>query len=261
MSNIRKSSLESVRWFGHGMGAFAMFLVVSFWSTFVIAGMPDFTPDETTRRLVLTDAGRLRYEAVSFFLVVLLLSAVAVRFLWNRLGKDFAFLPRLSLGKALGIVMAWGLLVLVVLTMIALAREMMTPGSWRKQGLLYTLDVAKAAESADGHAAQAAAAEQDALRRKGLEDLKDALWEYAAAHHRKLPPADDSAIPRRRWQVPESFGARYGYVAGLSTADDSRIVAFEPALHGEQRFVLRVNGRIELLSSDAIRKQLTEAAP
>ena len=33
----------------------------------------------------------------------------------------------------------WGLLFLVVLTMIAAARETMTPGSWRKKGLLYEL--------------------------------------------------------------------------------------------------------------------------
>ena len=44
----------------------------------------------------------LRYEAISFFLVVLLLSALVVRWLWNRLALDFPKLPRMTFGKALG---------------------------------------------------------------------------------------------------------------------------------------------------------------
>ena len=96
---------------------------------------------------MLTEAGQFRYEAISFFLVMLLLSALAVRLLWNYLARDFTALPRISFARSLGVVGVWGLLVLVVLTMIAAAREMMTPGSWRKQGLLYTL-----ADSASGQA-------------------------------------------------------------------------------------------------------------
>ena len=103
------------------------------------AGMPTFVPDESTRRLVLSESGRLRYEAISFFLVVLLLSALVVRWLWNRLALDFPKLPRITFGKALGVVVLWGLLFLVVLTMIAATREMMTPGVWEKQGLLYKI--------------------------------------------------------------------------------------------------------------------------
>ena len=103
------------------------------------AGMPTFVPDELTRRWVLSESGRLRYEAISFFLVVLLLSALVVRWLWNRLAIDFPKLPRMTFGKALGVVVLWGLLFLVVLTMIAATREMMTPGVWEKQGLLYKI--------------------------------------------------------------------------------------------------------------------------
>ncbi len=109
------------------------------WPAIAWAGMPTFVPDESTRRLVLSDSGRLRYEAISFFLVVLLLSALVVRWLWNRLALDFPKLPRMTFGKALGVVVLWGLLFLVVLTMIAATREMMTPGVWEKQGLLYKI--------------------------------------------------------------------------------------------------------------------------
>jgi hypothetical protein len=241
-----------------GMAAIAGYLFLSLCSSLAFAGMPEFIPDESTRRLVLTDAGRVRYEAISFFLFTLLLSAFAVRFLWNRAAKDFDFLPRISFGKAVGVVVAWGLLVLVVLTMIAAAREIMTPGSWRKQGLLYTLDSEAAKPAAPPRDSDA---ELRALRRKNLEELKAALWKYAAAHDRNLPPADDASIPDKAWEVPESFGARYGYVAGLSESDDPRIVVFEPAVHGDQRFVLRLNGRIDLLSTGAIRKELQQVMP
>jgi hypothetical protein len=101
------------------------------------AGMPD--PAKFVEVWRLTDSGVRRYEAVSFFLLVLLLSAVAVRFLWNFLARDFPKLPRIGFRQSLGMVLVWGLLFLVVLTMIAGARELMTPGTWQKKGLLYSL--------------------------------------------------------------------------------------------------------------------------
>jgi hypothetical protein len=75
--------------------------------------------------------------AISFFLVVLLASAMAVRWLWNGLAREFPRLPRLPYGKALAVVLLWGLLFLVVLTMIATARDLMMPGMWEKKWLLY----------------------------------------------------------------------------------------------------------------------------
>ncbi len=206
---------------------------------------------------MLTEAGRLRYEAVSFFLVMLLLSALAVRLLWNYLARDFPALPRLSLTKSLGVVATWGLLLLVVLTMIAAAREMMTPGSWQKQGLLYTLADAPTAQQSHNDAAS----DVNEVRRKRLEELKAALWQYAAQHNGELPPANHLAVPEKLWEVGGIVGARYRYVAGLSLSQDARIVVFEPAVHGDQRFVLRLNGRIELLSSDTIRKELQQVTP
>lgn len=84
----------------------------------------------------LTDA-EMRCQAISFFLIVLLLSAVVVRWQWNRLAKDFPRLPRIDYVKSSAIVVLWGLLCLVVLTMIAGTRELMEPGIWRHDGLLY----------------------------------------------------------------------------------------------------------------------------
>lgn len=78
-------------------------------------------------------------QAISFFLVALLLCAWAVKGLWNVLRKDLNWLPTLSYGRSLSLVVLWGLLFVVVLTMISGARELMTPGAWRKQGWTYRL--------------------------------------------------------------------------------------------------------------------------
>lgn len=97
---------------------------------YLLAGMPTFN---------LSDVARLRLDAISFFLGVLLLIAWGVKGLWNALAKDFPRLPRMSYGRAIGVMSLWGLLFVIVLTMISGARELMTPGAWEKQGATYKL--------------------------------------------------------------------------------------------------------------------------
>jgi hypothetical protein len=87
------------------------------------AGMPSVN---------LADVARMRVQTISFFLAGLLLSSWVVQLLWNYLRRDFTALPRLTYGKALGVVVLWGLLFVLVLTMISGARELMTPGAWEK---------------------------------------------------------------------------------------------------------------------------------
>ena len=94
------------------------------------AGMPSVT---------LSDVARMRVQTISFFLMGLLGSAALVQLLWNFLRRDFTSLPRLNYWRALAVVVLWGLLFVVVLTMISGARELMTPGAWEKQGLTYKL--------------------------------------------------------------------------------------------------------------------------
>ena len=101
------------------------------------AGMPMPLPTEIVQHLRLTESAHAGFQAISFFLVVLLLSVVVVRWLWNGLAREFPKLPRLTFGKSLGLVVLWSLFFLVVLTMIAVSRELMTPGAWEKEGLLY----------------------------------------------------------------------------------------------------------------------------
>src|SRR5437016_1584825 len=86
-----------------------------------LAGMPSVN---------LTDIARLRLETLSFFLFVFLACAKVVQLIWNGLTRDFPRLPRLGYWRSVGLVGLWGLLFLVVLTMISGARELLTPGAW-----------------------------------------------------------------------------------------------------------------------------------
>jgi hypothetical protein len=97
---------------------------------FILAGMPSFS---------LSDVAKLRVEAISFFLVVLLLSAFVVQRLWNSLTKDFPRLPRMSYRRSLMVITLWGFVFVLVLSMISGARELMTPGAWEKVGATYKL--------------------------------------------------------------------------------------------------------------------------
>ena len=95
-----------------------------------LAGMPSYT---------LTDVARMRLETISFFTVAFLVFAALVKLLWNCLAADFPKLPRMTYTKALAAVVLWGLLFMLVLTMISGARELLTPGAWEKKGATYQL--------------------------------------------------------------------------------------------------------------------------
>lgn len=109
----------------------AVVVVVTTLSVPALAGMP--VP------WTLRDVARMRVEAISFFLAVLLASAGMIQWIWNALRKDFARLPRLNYWRSLGLVAIWGLLFVVVLTMVSGARELMTPGAWERNGATYRL--------------------------------------------------------------------------------------------------------------------------
>jgi hypothetical protein len=197
-----------------------------------LAGMPSIT---------LTDVARLRLQSISFFVFGFLMAAWFIQLLWNYLRRDFTRLPRLSYGKAVAVVGLWGLLFILVLTMISGARELMTPGAWVKQGATYRL--ADQAFTGDPALAEA--------RRHKLETLRVALWEYAIAHEGRFPSdVSDPAIAADRWQVPDPSGMRYLYVAGRHLSSRAEPLAFEPELFGSDRLVLLSNGEIRAMSSD-----------
>src|SRR5262245_26463838 len=150
-----------------------------------LAGMPRASA-------VLEEMPKLRLQSISFFLAGFLLSSLLIQLLWNALRKDFPVMPRLSYLRAVGLVSLWGLLFVLVLTMISGARELMTPGAWEPQGATSRL-ANKAAPATD---------EADAVtaRREHLQRLKDALWEYSKKHDGQFPTSQtDTAIPEERW--------------------------------------------------------------
>jgi hypothetical protein len=87
----------------------------------------------------LREVAKMRLQSLSFFLMVLLVSAAVIRLIWNSLRKDFVRLPHLTYFKSLGLVLLWGLLFVLVLAMISGARELLTPGAWQKNGATYRL--------------------------------------------------------------------------------------------------------------------------
>jgi len=204
-----------------------------------LAGMPSVTP-------VLTELGRMRLQNLSFFFVGFLFSAFLIQRLWNYLGRDFTILPRLSYCKALGLTTLWGLLFILVLTMISGARELMTPGAWEKKGATYKL----------ANAEVPSAAEKDRMRRDQIERLRDALWDYARKNDWKFPAAStDPAIPASLWQVPDLSGMNYLYVGG-AVAKEGRPLAFEPELFGEYRYVVLSDGQVRRMTGEQLRQAL-----
>jgi hypothetical protein len=208
------------------------------------AGMPSVT---------LTDVARMRVQTISFFLVGLLGSAALVQLLWNYLRRDFTRLPCLNYGRALAVVVLWGLLFVVVLTMISGARELMTPGAWEKQGLTYKL----ADTQPSGRQMYGPADVIGEKQREKMERLKDALWTYAKWHDGRFPENDSvKEIPTEVWQAFDSPPTRYRYVGGQTVDRGGTLLAYEPDIHGDRRLVLLANGTIREMSLEEILKAL-----
>ncbi|HEX3150326.1 MAG TPA: hypothetical protein VHR66_19775 [Gemmataceae bacterium] len=206
-----------------------------------IAGMPSPLPIDASRTTRLTDSALFRFQTISFFLLVFFLAALAAQMLWNGLRKDFPSLPRISYPRAVGAVFLWGVLFVIVLTMISGARELMTPGAWKKQGATYKLDVDSAPQREH---------DAEAIRRGHLEKLRTALWQFAATHGGRFPRADEvSAIPRDLWEVPDAGGLQYRYVPGRSAGHLPEVIVVEPEIESDRRFVLDAAGDIRVLTS------------
>jgi hypothetical protein len=195
----------------------------------LLAGMPSFT---------LTDLWSMRVQSISFFLLVLLLSALGVKWLWNYLRRDFAKLPQLTYLRSLSLVILLGLLFMVVLTMISGARELMTPGAWKKQGATYALSAPAISEE---------------VRRERIARLKTHLWRYADQHGGSLPPHDlINEISDEVWWADEARSVRYYYLAGAKRDGPVRPIAYEPRPSDGKRLVLMSDGVVSLYSDQEI---------
>jgi hypothetical protein len=208
------------------------------------AGMPSVT---------LTEIARMRFEALSFFGACFLACAWIIQRVWNGLRTDFPKLPRLSYGRAVGVMSLWGLLFLLVLTMISGARELMTPGAWRKEGYTFKVNEPSQAPPDDPSLA---------VRREALERLKVVLWDYAKRHDGHLPPDDKVAeVPEDLWRVPDPSGLRYVYEGGLFIDKGASPVAYEPGLFGSGRMTLLTSGVVRRMTLDEIRDATPKGGP
>ena len=184
----------------------------------------------------------LRLQDISFFLVLILLSAWGLKLLWNCAFRDMPKIPRLTFRPALALTFTLGLAMLLVLSMISGARELLTPGAWKRQGNGYKLTSPASLEQ----------------RQAKLFSLHVALKGYAEAHGGKLPPHDYvPELPAGLWQAPDEVGSRYVYLGGFPGKLTTTIVAYEPPGFGDERFVLFGDGGIRLLEKKEILKQLS----
>ncbi|HEX6986596.1 MAG TPA: hypothetical protein VF170_14535 [Planctomycetaceae bacterium] len=209
-----------------------------------VAGMPAPLPSdfETVRRL--TDSAHERVQAISFFVAGVLLSALLVRWLWNGVRRDFPRLPRLRYRTALGVVLLWGLLFVIVLTMIAGARELMTPGAWEKQGLTYKLT-----GSAESRAASLAEREPRVER---LDELRAELLRFAALNGGRYPESLGAEATASLRDVPGFPGLSYVYVSGLTVEDVGRVLVYEPEIEHNRRLVLTADGETREMTSEEL---------
>ena len=191
----------------------------------------------------LSDVARLRLQDISFFLLLLALCSLGIRALWNGLARDFPRLPRLGWGRAAALTALLSLTLLLVLSMISGARELLTPGAWRRQGTGYRLN-AEASEP---------------QRRQSLEALRVALFAYVREHGGKFPPHDFvPEIPDKLWQSPDGVGTHYIYLSGAKAETGQSMIACEPLPFGERRFALLADGQIVKLSSAEIWQRLSQ---
>ncbi len=203
-----------------------------------LAGMPSVT---------LTDFARLRLDAISFFLMVFLLCAWGVKGLWNSFRTEFPNLPRISYRRSLLLTTLWGLLFVIVLTMISGARELMTPGAWRKDGFTYALEeqelpLPKPAREVD------VSMREDKLRLLGAELLR-----YAIRHEGRFPSERDARelIATEFWQLPEMPATKYLYLEDCSAEVDS-LLAWEPTVFGDLPLGLFTSGEVRAVSHEEV---------
>lgn len=211
----------------------------------IIAGMPN---------IELSDIGKLRADSLSFFLVIFLVSAAGVRWLWNRLTRDFPQLPQITYKTALSATFLWGLLFLLVLTMISGARELLTPGAWKKTGVTYTLNDPQTLLP-DGP--------MQSERQWRLELLRSLLWTYAASHDGQFPDSiETSGIASELWKQPGNMNVRYGYHGGLKLSDASSPLIFEYQIYdGATPLTLSTDGTINPSPSVAGKNTPGSAVP
>jgi hypothetical protein len=210
------------------------------------AGMPEVTLADIQRVLVPTELTEGRFQALSFFAVGLFVCAAIIRWIWNGLRKDFPIVPRLSYPRALGLVFLWGLIFVLILTMISGARELLTPGAWEKVPGGVTYRLAQPTEPT-------AVERQITERCEAIGRLGRALSTFQG-HYPKT--AQETGLPDEYWLVPGTKGERYVYVGEPRVKGG--IVACEPESLGSDRLTVTERDGPVWSSSFAIEQELVD---
>ena len=148
--------------------------------------------------------------------------------------------------RALSLTVLWGLLFVVVLTMISGARELMTPGAWQKDGWTYQLERNALPQSSIEDQQEAA-----------LEKLRFELWQSAATSDGNFPKSEQ--IEAGRLEIPGRPGLKFLYREGLSaeSGEAGRLLAFEPSTDSGERLVLWTNGMIGRMPETQLKQALS----
>ncbi|MDA0811176.1 MAG: hypothetical protein O3C21_02125 [Verrucomicrobia bacterium] len=216
-------------------GVVAAFVLAT--SGLAFAGMTSYS---------LNDVYRLRFQELSFFLLLLGACASGFRWLWNGAVKELALVPHLKWRQAFCLSLLLGVVMLLVLTMISGIREVLTPGAWKRQGSSYRLN----------------AAAQQPVRRHHLVQLRSALFAFAESSDGRFPVHDFTGeVPEKLWEAPDGAGSHYIYIPGLSRTapggEFARLLALEPANFGDERFVLFTSGEIRKTGAAEVERLLS----
>ena len=214
------------------------------WSWFLFCGIQPLHAGMTSYGV--DSVAGFRLQALSFFLFLLLVLSWGLKRLWNGLRPAFHSWPMLTFRWAFGLLLLFGLLIHVVLTMIAGARELMTPAAWEKDGPRYRLRVTPVSDSVPRD-----------LRLAGIEEIKERIWNYALEHKGEVPDGPfGGEIPWKEWRAPT--GGVYCYLARKSIGGGRELLLYEPTEAGSKRFVLLSDGSIEEWSESKIYQTLED---
>ncbi len=200
----------------------------------LLGGMPVVT---------LSDVARLRLDSISFFLLLIVLATFVVRWCWNTIAVEFPRLPTLTIRKAFAVVVLWGLVFLLALTMISGARELLTPGAWEKSGLTYK--VRPQGDSANVGGPLPIHENDREARRARLSTVYELLEAYAREHDEKFPSQLADAVAEDSLRHPPQWrNAEYEYLAGNRLDSGGTRLLAEPNVYQGTRFAVLVGGVI-----------------
>lgn len=213
------------------------------------AGMPSALPTDIQRAVHMTDSAVERFQAISFFLLTVLICSLVFRAVWNSLRKDFPKLPHLTTVRAVGLILVWGVAMIVVLTMISGARELMTPGAWERNGFTFRV-----------LADQRPSASNLNERMERLNELRVELLHYAALNEGRYP-SSLAELTNVRSDLPGVPGLKYRYLAGSTAMDAGKLLLYEPDLDRERRLALFADGEIRVCDPAELSELLSAEKP